>query len=113
VGLLHRPRFGRPALALDLAEEFRPLLADSTVLTLINNREIRASDFLVRAGAVTLTAAGRKAVFRAWERRMTTEVRHPLFGYTVSYRRAVELQARILAAHLTGELPQYEPMVTR
>jgi CRISP-associated protein Cas1 len=113
VGLLHRPRFGRPALALDLAEEFRPLLADSTVLTLINNREVGTSDFLVRAGAVTLTAAGRKAVFRAWERRMTTEVRHPLFGYKVSYRRAVELQARILAAHLTGELPQYEPMVTR
>lgn len=113
VGLFHRPRFGRPALVLDLAEEFRPLLADSTVLTLINNREVGASDFLVRAGAVTLTAGGRKAVIRAWERRMTTQVRHPLFGYTVSYRRAVELQARILAAHLIGELPQYEPLVTR
>jgi CRISP-associated protein Cas1 len=113
IGLLHRPRFGRPAMVLDLAEEFRPLLSDSTVLTLINNREIGASDFLVRAGAVTLTAGGRKAVIRAWERRMTTEVRHPLFGYTVSYRRAVELQARILAAHLIGELPQYEPLVTR
>jgi CRISPR-associated protein Cas1 len=113
VGLFHRPRFGRPALVLDLAEEFRPLLADSTVLTLINNREIGASDFLVRAGAVTLTAGGRKAVIRAWERRMTTQVRHPLFGYTVSYRRAVELQARILAAYLIGELPQYEPLVTR
>jgi CRISP-associated protein Cas1 len=113
VGLFHRPRFGRPALALDLAEEFRPLLADSTVLTLVNNREIGGSDFLVRAGAVTLTGEGRKSVIRAWERRMTTQVRHPLFGYTVSYRRAVELQARILAAHLVGELPQYEPLVTR
>ena len=68
---------------------------------------------LGRAGAVTLTASGRKAVLRTWERRMTTEVRHPLFGYTVSYRRAVELQARILAAQLIGELPQYEPLVTR
>jgi CRISPR-associated protein Cas1 len=113
IGLLHRPRFGRPALALDLAEEFRPLLADSTVLTLINNREIGPSDLLVRAGAVTLTAAGRKAVIRAWERRLTTQVRHPLFGYSVSYRRAVELQARILAARLIGELPAYEPLVTR
>ena len=113
IGLFHRPRFGRPALVLDLAEEFRPLLADSTVLTLINNREVGATDFLVRAGAVTLTAGGRKAVIRGWERRMTTEVRHPMFGYTVSYRRAVELQARILAAHLIGELPQYEPLVTR
>ena len=113
IGLFHRPRFGRPALALDLAEEFRPLLADSTVLTLVNNREISASDFVVRAGAVTLTADGRKTVIRAWERRMTTEVRHPMFGYSVSYRRAVELQARILAARLVGELPAYEPLVTR
>lgn len=113
IGLYHQPRFGRPALALDLAEEFRPLLADSCVLTLINNREISASGFICRAGAVTLTADGRKAVIRAWERRMTTEVRHPLFGYQVSYRRAVELQARILAARLLGELPAYEPLVTR
>ena len=113
VGLYHRPRFGRPALALDLAEEFRPLLADSTVLTLVNNREISASDFLVRAGAVTLTADGRKTVIRAWERRMTTHVRHPMFGYQVSYRRAAELQARMLAACLTGELPAYKPLVTR
>jgi CRISPR-associated protein Cas1 len=113
IGLFHRPRFGRPALALDLAEEFRPLLADSTVLTLVGNRELSRSDFVVRAGAVTLTAEGRKTVIRAWERRLATEIRHPLFGYQVSYRRAVELQARILAAHLTGELPQYEPLVTR
>ena len=113
VGLYHRPRFGRPALALDLAEEFRPLLADSVVLTLVNNREVGAADFVVRAGAVGLTPDGRKAVIRAWERRMRTEVRHPLFGYRVSYRRAVELQARILAACLIGELPQYEPLVTR
>src|SRR5690606_40486138 len=72
VGLYHRPRFGRPALALDLAEEFRPLLADSVVLTLINNRELRPGDFLVRAGAVGLTAEGRRTVIRAWERRMGT-----------------------------------------
>jgi CRISPR-associated protein Cas1 len=113
IGLYHRPRFGRPALVLDLAEEFRPLLADSVVLTLVNNRELTGSDFLVRAGAVTLTAEGRKTVIRAWERRMSTHLRHPLFGYSVSYRRAVELQARILAACLIGELPQYEPLVTR
>mgnify|MGYP002623842504 FL=1 len=113
IGLYHRPRFGRPALALDLAEEFRPLLADSVAITLVNNREITASDFLVRAGAVTLTADGRRTVIRAWERRLSTHVRHPLFGYSVSYRRAIELQARILAAHLLGELPQYEPIVTR
>ncbi len=113
IGLFHRPRFGRPALALDLAEEFRPLLADSTVLMLINNREISATDFTIRAGAVTLTQQGRRAVLRCWERRMTTQLRHPKFGYTLTYRRAVELQARILAARLLGELPAYEPLVTR
>lgn len=113
VGLYHRPRFGRPALTLDLAEEFRPLLADSVTLTLINNGEIGTSDFLVRAGAVALTQDGRRSVIRAWERRMATVVRHPVFGYKVSYRRAVELQARMLAACLVGEFPQYEPMVTR
>jgi CRISPR-associated protein Cas1 len=113
IGLYHQPRFGRPALALDLAEEFRSLLADSVVLTLVNHREISTSSFLVRAGAVTLTDDGRRAVIRAWERRMTTMVQHPVFGYKVSYRRAVELQARMLAAHLLGELPAYEPMVTR
>ena len=113
IGLYHKPRFGRPALALDLAEEFRPLLADSVVLTMINRKEISASDFVIRAGAVSLTADGRKTVIRAWERRMGAEVRHPKFGYEVTYRRAVEVQARILAAHLLGELPSYEPLVTR
>ncbi len=62
---------------------------------------------------MTLTAEGRKAVIRAWERRMTTELRHPAFGYKVSYRRALELQARVLAARLAGELPSYEPLVMR
>ena len=113
IGLFHRPRFGRPALALDLAEEFRPLLADSTVLTLVNHREVSPSDFVVRAGAVTLTDEGRRLVIRAWERRMTTMVQHPVFGYKLSYRRCVEIQARMLAAQLVGELPSYEPMVTR
>lgn len=83
------------------------------MLTLVNNREIGGSDFVVRAGAVSLTEEGRRKVLRAWERRMTTGVRHPVFGYHVKYRRAIELQARVLAAHLTGELPAYEPLVTR
>jgi CRISP-associated protein Cas1 len=113
IGLLHRPRFGRPALALDLAEEFRPLLADSCVIGLVNNREIRPSDFLVRAGAVALTPDGRKSGIRAWERRVGTELRHPRFDSTVAYRRAVVVQARVLAAHLIGETEHYHPLVTR
>jgi CRISPR-associated protein Cas1 len=113
VGLFHRPRFGRPALALDLAEEFRALLADSVVLGVVNKREIGVGDFTVRAGAVTLTEDGRRKILHAWERRMATEIRHPVFGYEVSYRRAIELQARVLAAYLVGEVPSYSPLVTR
>jgi CRISP-associated protein Cas1 len=96
-----------------LAEEFRPLLADSCVLGLVNKRQLGASDFLVRAGAVALTPDGRKTVIRAWEQRMNTELKHPHFGYQVTYRRAIEVQARILAAHLVGETEQYHPLVTR
>lgn len=112
-GFYHRPRFGRPALALDLAEEFRPLIAESVVVNLVNNGEVSAGDFLVRAGGVTLTQSGRKAVLAAYERRLATELRHPLFGYRASYRRILEVQCRLLAAHLLGEIPAYVPVTTR
>lgn len=113
LGFLHRPRFGRPALALDLAEEFRPLIAESVVVQLLNNGEIRPADFVTRVGGCQLEASGRKAVLRAYERRLEHEITHPHFGYRVSYRRAMEVQARMLAAHLLGELTSYEPFVTR
>jgi len=113
LGFYHRPRFGRPALALDLAEEFRPLLGDSVVLNLINNGEVSSTDFVVRAGGVALTASGRKAVMRGYERRLDTRVRHPIFGYKISYRRVIEVQARLLGAHLLGEIPDYSAFVTR
>lgn len=113
LGFLHRPRFGRPALALDLAEEFRPLIAESVVLQLLNNGEVREGHFTTRAGGCQLEADGRKAVLRAYERRLDHEITHPHFGYRVTYRRAMEVQARMLAAHLLSELPQYTPFVTR
>jgi len=113
LGFYHRPRFGRPALALDLAEEFRPIIGESVVINLINNGEVKASDFIVRAGGVALTADGRKAVLAAYERRLDAEVRHPTFGYTVNYRRVLEVQARVLAAHVLGEVPAYVSFTTR
>lgn len=112
-GLFHRPRFGRPALALDLAEEFRPLIGDSTVLTAVNNGEIEASDFIERAGGIALTAEGRRKFIRTYERRMKTELKHPIFGYKASYRRCLEIQARLLGAVLTGDCPEYRPLTTR
>lgn len=113
LGIYHRSRYGRPSLALDLAEEFRPLIADSVVLGLVNNGEIVASDFIRRACAVSLTHGGRRTVLRAYERRLDTEIQHPVFGYRISYRRVLDVQARLLAAVLIGEVPQYMPMVTR
>jgi len=113
IGFYHQPRFGRPALGLDLMEEFRPLVAESTVLSCINNRVVTQKDF-VRAGeAVNLTAAGRKRFFQMYEQRMSSLITHPLFDYKVSYRRALELQARLLAKALTGEIAEYVPLLTR
>jgi CRISPR-associated protein Cas1 len=113
IGFFHQPRFGRPALALDLMEEMRPLIAESTVLSCINNRVVTEKDF-VRAGqAVNLTAPGRKRFFQMYEQRMSSLITHPLFDYKVSYRRALELQARLLAKTLTGEIAEYIPLMTR
>ncbi len=113
VGYYHQPRFGRPALALDLMEEFRPLIAESTVLSVINNRMITPDDFVSAGNSVNLTPAGRKKFFLGYEQRMNSLLTHPLFDYKVSYRRALELQARILARTLTGEIPEYVPLTTR
>jgi CRISPR-associated protein Cas1 len=113
MGVYHRPRYGRPALALDLAEEFRPLIGDSTVIQVINNGEVRPHHFTLRAGGCQLDRNGRRAVISAYERRMAHEIKHPVFGYRVNYRRALDVQARMLAAHLTGEIPDYTPFTTR
>lgn len=113
LGFYHRPRYGRPSLALDLAEEFRPLIADSVVLTLVNNGEVSPASFVRRAGAVALTAAGRRAVIAAFERRLDSLVTHPIFGYRVSYRRILEVQSRLLARTVLGELDRYPNFCTR
>ena len=113
MGFYHQPKYGKPALALDLAEEFRPIVADSAALTLFNNSELVESDFVQRSGAVALTQSGRKAVIRAFERRLDTLITHPLFGYSISYRRIMEVQARLLGRHVLGELPKYPAFTTR
>ncbi len=112
-GFYHQPRYGRPALALDLMEPFRPLLAESAVLTAINNGEVRPTDFVSVSGSVNLTADGRKRFIAAYERRLGQEVTHPLFGYKVSYRRLLELQSRLLGRFLLGELDDYPNFTTR
>jgi CRISPR-associated protein Cas1 len=112
-GIYHRIRPGRPSLALDLMEEFRPLVADSTVLWLVNNRVVSQENFVRRGPACALKDSGRRRVIEAYEARMDTLVQHPVFGYQISYRRVLEVQARLLARAITGELPAYRPFTTR
>ncbi|MGC9326748.1 MAG: CRISPR-associated endonuclease Cas4g/Cas1g [Candidatus Hinthialibacter sp.] len=113
LGFYHQPRYGRPALAWDLMEPFRPLIADSTVLNAVNNGIIQANDFIRSAGAVALKPEARKRFILAYERRMDSLVTHPIFNYRVSYRRIMEIQARLLSRYLTGELKQVPEFVTR
>jgi CRISP-associated protein Cas1 len=113
LGVYHRPRYGRLALALDLAEEFRPIVADSTVIQVVNNGEVRPHHFTRRAGGCQLDRDGRRAVIAAYERRMMHEIKHPVFGYRVTYRRALDVQARLLAAHLKGEIAECTAFTTR
>lgn len=112
-GFYHQPRYGRPALALDMMEPFRPLIADSCVIQAINNGEVKPSDFIHAAGSVALTANGRKSFIATFDRRLGHEITHPLFGYRISYRRLLEVQARLLARFLLGELPDYPNFTTR
>ena len=112
-GFFHQPRYGRPALALDMMEPFRSLIVDSSVITAINNGEIDRSDFIETPVGVNLTDKGRKRFIAIFERRLGQEVTHPLFGYAVEYRRLFEMQARLLARHLLGEIPEYPNFLTR
>ena len=104
-GLFHAPRHGRPALALDLMEPFRAIVADSVVLAAVNTGEVSATDFVSGATGTALAPAGRRRFIAAFERRLSLETTHPLFGYRLSMRRLLILQARLLGRHLLGELP--------
>ncbi len=113
LGFYHLPRPGRPALALDLMEPFRPLIAESAVISAINNRMVTPEHFIAAGQAVSLTPSGRKAFFRAYETRMDQLVTHPLFDYRVSYRRLLEIQTRLLAQMVRGEIDEFPVFVSR
>jgi CRISPR-associated exonuclease Cas4/CRISPR-associated protein Cas1 len=104
-GLYHVDRPGRPALALDMMEPLRPILADSAVLMAINNGEVGPGDFVTLGPGCNLTPGGRRALIKAFERRLDQEATHPTFGYRISMRRMLHVQARLLARHLAGEIP--------
>jgi len=112
-GFYHRPRHGRPALALDLMEEFRPLIVDSAILTAVNTGMVTRSNFTRSAAACMLGPKGRKAFLKAYEARMDQLVTHPLFGYRCSWRSVIRVQARLLGRWVRGDIPRYQAMRTR
>lgn len=113
LGFYHQPRYGRPALALDLMEEFRPLIADSVAISLLNRGELTTNHFSSSASGCFLREEGRKIFWEAWFRRLDSEVTHPQFGYAMSYRRMLEVQARQLWRYVRGEAERYFGFTTR
>ncbi len=112
-GLYHRPRHGRPALALDLMEEFRPLVVDSAVLTAVNTGMVASGDFETGANGCAMKAVARKAFLKAYEMRLDQLVTHPIFDYRCSWRAVIRLQAKLLAKWLRGDIPKYIGITTR
>ena len=112
IGYLHEVSRGQPSMVLDLMEEFRPLVADSLVFSVLNNRQIQPPDFTESLGAYRLADDGRKRFLQAFEHKMNDEFTHPVFGYRCTYRRAIELQTRLLGRYLQ-EGVNYKPLVLR
>lgn len=112
-GFMHRPRHGRPALALDLMEEFRPLVVDSAVLSAINTGMVTATDFVTSMAGCAMKDCARKALIRAYELRLDQMVTHPIFDYRCSWRAVIRVQAKLLAKTLRGEIPEYTGITTR
>ncbi|AKB50871.1 CRISPR-associated RecB family exonuclease Cas4b [Methanosarcina barkeri str. Wiesmoor] len=113
MGFYHQPKYGKPALALDLMEEFRPLIADSVALTLFNNKTVTLEDFEITNFGVSLKDNTKKKIISGYERRINTEITHPIFGYKASYRRILEIQVRLLGRTVTKEIESYTPFCTR
>lgn len=112
-GFLHSSGRNKPALALDLMEEFRPIIGDSVVLGAVNNGEVTASGFTDLRGTMRIGDAARKALIAAYERRMSTEFTHPVFRYKITWRRAIEVQARMVLGVLDGTQSRYTGIRTR
>lgn len=105
IGFLHETTRGQPAMVLDLMEEFRPLVGDSLVFSVLKLGEIKLSDFEESLGAFRLKDKPRKTFLEAFEQKMNEEFKHPIFNYRCTYRRSIELQARLLARHLQEDIP--------
>ncbi len=115
LGYLHTERYGRPSLALDLMEEFRPLVVDAVVLSGVNRKAIVPTDFVTEplSGAVSLTTEGLRTFLRLYEQKKQSKFKHPVLQTQCTYQEAFEIQARLLAKYLMGEIDQYPPLVLK
>jgi CRISP-associated protein Cas1 len=115
LGYLHVERYGRPSLALDLMEEFRPLVVDAIVLTAINRKLLSLADFTTEpvSGAVSLSDEGRKVFLRLYEQKKQSEFKHPVMEKKCTYQKAFLMQARLLGKYLMAETELYPPLVLK
>jgi CRISP-associated protein Cas1 len=115
LGYLHVQRYGRPSLALDLMEEFRPLVVDAIVLSALNRRALSVDDFVTEplSGAVSLSPEGLRAFLRLYEQKKQSKFKHPVMGNQCTYQEAFEIQARFLAKFLMGEIEKYPPLILK
>jgi CRISPR-associated protein Cas1 len=115
LGYLHTQRYGRPSLALDLMEEFRPLIVDSVALSAINRRSLKPEDFMQEplSRAVSLSDEGRRTFLRLYEQKKQSKFKHPVMGRQCTYQEAFEIQARLLGKYLMNEIDQYPPLVLK
>ena len=113
LGFLHQPGFGKPALALDLIEPYRSIIVDSTVITLVNTNQIKPDDFDNEYGAYRLHDKARRLFLSKLEARLDETIQHPTFGYRCTYRRCLELEARLFAQYIQGDIAHYTPFTVR
>lgn len=115
LGYLHTERYGRPSLSLDMMEEFRPLVVDAVVLSSINCKRLAPEDFVTEtiSGAVSLTDEKRRDFLRLYEQKKQSQFKHPVMGRQCTYQEAFEIQARLLAKYLMGQIDQYPPLVLK
>jgi CRISPR-associated protein Cas1 len=115
LGYLHTERYGRPSLALDLMEEFRPIVVDAVVLSSLNRRTIGLQDFVTEplSGAVSLTSDGLRAFLKLYEQKKQSKFKHPVLQTQCTYQEAFEIQARLMGKFLMGETSQYPPLILK
>jgi CRISPR-associated protein Cas1 len=114
VGFLHRDRAGRPGLALDIMEEFRPYIVDRLALPLINLNQIQASGFQqTESGAISMDDSTRKTVLVEYQKRKQEEIKHPYLGEDAAIGLLPHIQAMLLSRYLRGELDNYPPFISR